>query len=322
MPLLPGRDWTLPRNFRGMNCAACHGYRSFDSSPLSLLPVDFQPVSPRFQTLLTKSPPLPVSPGAILDWFSGSHVIRRGRCLACWLGFADIRCGLRIHPPCAGHGQAFGFPGFQDGYPTPANRHHHWLAVPDGTVHASHSETGLSRPAYPVKLSAGLAACATRARVRQFSLAPLPCFHGLSSLRLVTGSTLSGNPRAGLFTSSPIDRHVAAFPPRSCVRVAQSLAWNGVEGGSCTRQRPVVCRASTTKCTRLPLSGIAWLAMLWTLPGPAVAQLAGWQPALCPRRWQAAPRGAKAPELQNIATGSRSKGILLCSRSPARSLYV
>ena len=50
---------------------------------------------------------------------------------------------------------------------------------------------------YPLQLSVRRRTCVRRARVRQFSLAPLPPFDGLNRLRLFTGSTLAGRPGAG-----------------------------------------------------------------------------------------------------------------------------
>lgn len=53
-------------------------------------PRDNQPVCPSFRTLLAWSPPAPVMNGATRSRFAGSHVMRRGWCLARWLHPANF----------------------------------------------------------------------------------------------------------------------------------------------------------------------------------------------------------------------------------------
>ena len=89
---------------------------------------------------------------------------------------------------------------------------------------------------YPLQLSGGLWTFVQRARVRQFSLAPLPCYHGLTRLRLFTGSTLAGRPGAGFVVPALLLTGTSSISARRpCFHVALTFdAWgdgNGVEGG-------------------------------------------------------------------------------------------
>ena len=91
---------------------------------------------------------------------------------------------------------------------------------------------------FRVELSARLAACAARSRARQFSLAPLYRHRYLSSPPCSTRPTVTGWPRAGLTTRTPMDRHRAAFPLRSRFRVAHSLGLEWGRRRRCSPQRP------------------------------------------------------------------------------------
>lgn len=125
---------------------------------------------------------------------------------------------------------------------------------------------------YPARLGT----CVPRARVRQFSLAPLPSYNGLSSLQLVTGCTVAGTPWVGL-THTPIDRHIRAFPPSGRVRVAQYF---GLGLGSKAALQPPAPRcscASTIRCTQLPQSDPVSGGIVEP-SGSQVSMWWGWQP--------------------------------------------
>ena len=150
-----------------------------------------------FQTLLAKSPPLPVLRGATRSWFSGSHVIQRHQCLALWLRFEDIWRVSRLAPTCVSHVAGFSRPkipqrlwyAFKSSSP---------LAYrPCGPTKASHSPSDLVGRLIRLSYTALVTGCPMPERVRQFSLAPLTRFRALSSLRRVTGSTIACRPAAG-----------------------------------------------------------------------------------------------------------------------------
>lgn len=135
-----------------------------------------------------------------------------------------------------------GGPRFQNGSLTPDTIHHHRPGGPRGPLHASHSESVFVRRLICLSYPARLETCVPRARVRQFSLAPLPSLNGLSSPQLVTRCTVAGTPRVGLATHTPVDRHIRAFAPGGRVRVAQTRSVLCLEWGRsrhCSLQRPV-----------------------------------------------------------------------------------
>ena len=159
----------------------------------------------------------------------------------------------------------FGGPRFHNGSLTPDTIHHHRPDGPDGPPHASHAESVFDRRLICLSYPARLETCVPRARVRQFSLAPLPSSNGLSSPQLVTGGTVSGTPWVGLTTHTPIDRHIRAFAPGGRVRVAQPPQVPGQEWGRrthCSVQRPVAAApARLGACgyrSLIPLATESW----------------------------------------------------------------
>jgi len=89
----------------------------FNCALLSLLVPTHSQSAGHFQTLLAKSPPLPVAHGATRAGFSGSHVIRQHQRLALWLHSSTHLAGLLPRPVPAG--DAHRFSGAQDSKTAP-----------------------------------------------------------------------------------------------------------------------------------------------------------------------------------------------------------
>jgi len=105
------------------------------------------------------------------------------------------------------------------------------------------------------KLSAPVEGCPSPWRSRHSRLRPWSIAGPSAAIRASLVRPSRAAPGWDL-THSPMGRNSKAFAPSVRVLVAQPFVWNGVEGGSCTLQRPVVCRASSITSTRLPLSCI------------------------------------------------------------------
>lgn len=270
----------------GLHCAACHGYRSIDSSRLSLLPTDIQPVCRGFQTLLNRSPPPSLmrsyrpsrtSHGAALG---GSQVIPWGLRLACWLRLQDVLV-LCTSPP----GGSLRFSAGQDSK-TPRLLPAIFITTGLAGVPPATCITLCNTPlrcTFRFELSAPVEGSPSPWRSRHSRLRPWPITGPSAAIRAASVRPFRAAPRRG-FTRSPMGRNWGAFPPPVRVLVAQSQVleeWGRRRHFS--RQRPVACRTSSITNMRLPLSRFPWRGKHWTLPGPAVAQLTGWQPALCPK---------------------------------------